>query len=249
MMRSGWLPRGSLGGSFSEPSRSASSSTAGQLAAEHTHELFEGGRAERQLGRGFEDAVECGIVRVGVALGAKRQRVESDRLVGRPDDEVGAVSHDLDGQGEQGPSHRAVRHPAHHVGEPEEDLALVGVQVGRAVHLVDRLVEVVVGPDRELAVAPHQRQVVERAAQPDELVLTPGRPAPLGEGGGRGALTAQQVGVGLAQGGPEIGVEHPAHVVAPSIVKVYDQLVLAALARHTAALGRGNFHCENQCGL
>ena len=187
-------------------------------------------------------------MRVGVALGAKRQRVEADRLVRRPDDEVGPIGHDLDAQGQQGSSHRAVRYPAHHVGEPEEDLALVGVQVGRAVHLVDRLVEVVVGPDRELALAPHQRQVVEWAAQPDELVLTPGRPAPLGEGGGRGALTAQQVGVGLAQGGPEIGVEHPAHVVASTIVKVYDQLVLAALVRPSAAPGRLTFHCENCCG-
>ena len=101
---------------------------------------------------------------------------------------------------------------------------------------MDRLVEFVVGPDRELGLAPHERQVVERPAQPDELVLAPGSAAPLGEGGGSCALAAQQVGVGLAQGGPEPGIEHPADVVASTIVKVYDQLVLCRdpLARRCA---------------
>ncbi len=97
-----------------------------------------------------------------------------------------ANSHDLDGQGQQGPARPSGCDPAHHVGEPEEDLTLVGVEVGGAVHLVDRLVErIVVGRHRELGTAPHQGQIVPGARPARRTRARVGWPGSIGQKGRR----------------------------------------------------------------
>ena len=143
MMRSGWFPRGSVGGSVSDPSSLASRRTSGSSRVKDADEFFERGWAERELGRGLEDAVQrrCAIFPSRLAV------------VSSPPGPVGL--------GRLAPVAPSGSRPGPPRRGTEEDLALIGIDVGGALHLVDRLVTLDVGLDRELTLAAHNPQVVE----------------------------------------------------------------------------------------